>query len=75
MFVGVPRIFEKIKESLEEVEKNSSKLKGKLIQWAKNAALERQKLILEGKLQHGTKESWKYWIAYKLILRQVRCFC
>ena len=75
MFVGVPRIFEKIKESLEEVEKNSGLLKGKLIQWAKNAALERQKLILEGKLRHGEKESLKYWIANKLILRQARCFC
>ena len=74
MFVGVPRVFEKVKESLEEVETNSGLLKSKAIQWAKNTALERQKLILEGKHQHGDKESWKYWIANKFILRYIRCF-
>ena len=68
---GVPRVYEKMKEKLEEVESESGLLRKKVIQWARNTALERQKLIQEGSLGFEDKKTWKYWLANKLVLRWV----
>ena len=68
-FLGVPRVWEKIKERMEEAESKASPLKKVIMQWAKNAALHRQKLILEGKANHTDKGSLNYQLANKLVLR------
>ena len=54
---------------MEEAESKASPLKKAIMQWAKNAALHRQKLILEGKANHKDKGSLNYQLANKLVLR------
>ena len=54
---------------MEEAESKASPLKKAIMQWAKNAASHRQKLILEGKANHQDKGSLNYQLANKLVLR------
>ena len=68
-FIGVPRVWEKIKERMEDAERESGLVKRVLVQWAKNAALNRQNLILEGKIGNQDPGSLNYKIAHKLVLR------
>ena len=56
---------------MEEAERQASPIKKALMQWAKNAASHRQKLILEGKATHQDKGSLNYRLANKLVLRYV----
>ena len=56
---------------MEEAERKASPIKKALMQWAKNAASHRQKLILEGKATHQDKGSLNYRLANKLVLRYV----
>ena len=70
-FLGVPRVWEKIKEKMEEAGSQSGLVKRLIVKWAKNAALNRQNLILAGKLTHKDKGSLNYQLAYKLVLGYV----
>ena len=58
-----------MKEKMEEAGRHSGPIKKALVQWAKNAALNRQNLILEGKISHSDKGSLNYRLAHKLVLR------
>ena len=58
-----------MKDKMEEAGAQSGIIKKALVQWAKNAALNRQNLILEGKIGHGDKGSLNYRLANKLVLR------
>ena len=68
-FLGVPRVWEKMKDKMEEAGGQSGPIKKALVKWAKNAALNRQNLILEGKIGHSERGSLNYRLAYKLVLR------
>ena len=68
-FLGVPRVWEKIREKMEEAGSKSGPVKRALVQWAKNAAYKRQNLILEGKISHQDKGSLNYQLSHKLVLR------
>ena len=70
-FLGVPRVWEKMKEKMEDAGSRSGVIKKALVQWAKNAALNHQNLILEGKITHNDKGSLNYRLARKLVLRYV----
>ena len=68
-FLGVPRVWEKMKDKMEEAGAQSGVIKKALVQWAKNAALNRQSLILDGKISHADKGSLNYRLANKIVLR------
>ena len=70
-FLGVPRVWEKIKDKMEEAGSQSGILKRAIVRWAKNAALHRQNLILAGKITHQDKGNLNYRLAHKLVLRLV----
>ena len=70
-FLGVPRVWEKIKDKMEEAGSQSGIIKRAIVRWAKNAALHRQNLILAGKITHQDKGSLNYRLAHKLVLRLV----
>ena len=54
---------------MEEAGAQSGVIKKALVRWAKNAALNRQNLILEGKIGHDDKGSLNYRLANKIVLR------
>ena len=62
-------MWEKIKDKMEDAGRESGLVKRVLVQWAKSAALNRQKLILEGKISYQDPGSLNYRIAHKLVLR------
>ena len=70
-FLGVPRVWEKIKDKMEEAGSQSGIIKRAIVRWAKNAALHRQNLILAGKITHQDKGNLNYQLAHKLVLRLV----
>ena len=68
--VGVPRVWEKIKDKMVEAESKASPIKKALIRWAKSAALEHHQKYITGKIPYGIQYgSIKYKLAYKLVLR------
>ena len=64
-FWAVPRVYEKIKERMQEVGRQNTGLKKSLAEWAKAAATERREALRRG----VDKESVSYRLAKKLILR------
>ncbi len=54
---------------MEEAGAQSGVIKKALVQWAKNAALNRQNLILDGKISHDDKGSLNYRLANRIVLR------
>ena len=62
-------MWEKIKDKMEEAGRESGFVKRALVQWAKNAALKRQNMILEGKISYEDPGSLNYRLAHKLVLR------
>ena len=70
-FLGVPRVWEKIKDKMEEAGSQSGIIKRAIVRWAKNAALHRQNLILAGEITHQDKGNLNYRLAHKLVLRLV----
>ena len=68
-FLGVPRVWEKIRENMEEAGSKSGPVKRAIVQWAKNAAYNHQNLILDGKINRQDKGSLNYQLAHKLVLR------
>ena len=54
-FVGVPRVWEKIKEKMVEVEAQASPVKKAVLRWAKAAALEHHQQVMSGKVEYGVE--------------------
>ena len=68
-FLGVPRVWEKIRENIEEAGSKSGPVKRAIVQWAKKAAHNHQTLILDGKISRQDNGSLNYQLANKLVLR------
>ena len=69
-FIGVPRVYEKIAEKMQEVGRSNKGIKKALGNWAKAAATEHNTLVREGKLKHD-QGSLSYKLAHKLVLSQI----
>ena len=71
-FLGVPRVWDKLAEALQQAERSNKGLKKKLVDWAKAEATEHHKMVREGraKVDEG---NWTYKLAQKLVLRLVNC--
>ena len=70
-FLGVPRVWEKMKDKMQEAGSQSGPIKKAVVQWAKNAATHRQHEILAGRMKHSDAGSLNYRLAHKLVLRYV----
>ena len=71
-FVGVPRVWEKIKDRMTEVEAQASPIKKAIMNWAKAAALENHQQVMEGKVEYGVEHgSLKYRLAHKIVLSKI----
>ena len=68
-FLGVPRVWEKMKDKIEEAGSKSGPIKKAIVKWAKNAALAHQRQVLNGELNYKDKGSFNYQMAHKLVLR------
>ena len=72
-FLGVPRVWEKIAEKMQEVGRSSKGLKKALATWAKKSATNYHTLVRSGTLTSDqikrTDQYFQYWLAKKLILR------
>ena len=68
--VGVPRVFEKISEKMQEAGKANTGIKKALGTWAKNVATRHHTMIREGKLRQDQND-WQYKLASKLILNKI----
>ena len=67
-FLGVPRVWEKIAEKMQEAGKSNKGLKKIIGNWAKATATENHTLLRQGKLKPG-ESTWKFKLAKKLVLR------
>ena len=68
--VGVPRVWEKIKDKMVEAEAKASPIKKALIRWAKSAALEHHQKYITGQIPYGNENgSFKFKLANRLVLR------
>ena len=65
-FLGVPRVWEKIHESMKEVSANAPWHKRLLVDWARSAASEHFRKARE---KSQLQESLKYKLAKKIVLR------
>jgi long-subunit acyl-CoA synthetase (AMP-forming) len=65
-FVGVPRVWEKVQERLQEVARQSNPLKRTVANWAKSIAAEQHQAVREGRRK---AESISYKLAKNLVLR------
>ena len=71
-FIGVPRVWEKIKDKMVEVEAQASPVKKAVMNWAKAAALENHEQVMAGKLKFGVEHgSLKYRLAHKIVLSKI----
>ena len=52
-FFGVPRIYEKIQEKMQQVGKANKGIKRQIGQWAKKTGLKHNKMLLSGMLVHN----------------------
>ena len=68
-FLGVPRVWEKMKDKMQEASEKASPIQKAVVKWAKNAASQRQQEILAGRTQHSDPGDVNYRIANKLVLR------
>ena len=69
-FFGVPRVWEKIAEKMQQVGRSNTGLKKAVGNWAKAAATEHHTLVREGKI-NPDQASLSYILARKLIWRYV----
>ena len=60
-FIGVPRVYEKIAEKMQEVGRSNKGIKKALGNWAKAAATEHNTLVREGKIKYDQGK-----LSYKL---------
>jgi long-chain-fatty-acid--CoA ligase ACSBG len=74
-FLGVPRVWEKIAEKMQEVGKSSKGVKKALATWAKKSATNYHTLVRSGTLTPDqikrTDQYFQYWLAKKLILSRI----
>jgi len=66
-FLGVPRVWEKIYEKMQEVGKQTTGLKKIIGDWAKNKGLDGGY-----KLQRGEDVPWGWWLANTLVFENVK---
>ena len=69
-FFGVPRVWEKIAEKMQQIGKSNTGLKKSIGNWAKAAATKHHTLVREGKI-NPDQASLSYILARKLIWRYV----
>ena len=67
LFLGVPRVWEKMQEKMMEVAKNNSGFKKNVASWAKGVGLKSAYAQ-----QDGTSKPWGGWLANKLVYSKVR---
>ena len=65
-FLGVPRVYEKIAEKMQETAAKNSFVKKTVANWAKSTATEHHTAVREGRL-HPDQCGWKYKVAKKVI--------
>ena len=53
VFLGVPRVWEKIQEKMQQVGKANKGIKRQIGQWAKKTGLKHNKMLLSGMLVHN----------------------
>ena len=68
--VGVPRVWEKIAEKMQQAGKANTGLKKAVGDWAKNVATKHHTMIREGKLKPNEKD-WQYELAKKLVFNKI----
>lgn len=68
IFLGVPRVYEKIQEKMLQVGAQSGALKRTISSWAKNVTLQHHLDAMAG----STSTSFQYQIASKLILSKIK---
>ena len=69
-FLGVPRVWEKIAEKIQETGKSNKGLKKIIEDWAKSAATKHHTMVREGKI-NPNQAHWSYRMAQKLIFRYI----
>ena len=67
IFLGVPRVWEKMEEKMRQVGKNAKGIKKKISKWAKNVGLKSGYLV-----QNGRKRKCTYKIANKIVFSKVK---
>ena len=72
-FLGVPRVWEKIAEKIQETGKSNKGLKKMIGDWAKSAATKHHTMVREGKI-NSDQANWSYRMAQKLIFRYTYVF-
>lgn len=67
LFLGVPRVWEKIQAKMGQKAQAASPLKRKIAAWAKAVGLAEAEDVI-----HGKEPSWKFKVAKKLVFDKVR---
>ena len=70
IFFGVPRVWEKIAEKMQQIGRSNTGIKKAVGNWAKAAATKHHTLVREGKIKHD-QASLSYILARILIFRYV----
>lgn len=68
-FLGVPRVYEKIAEKMQEAAAKNSGLKKAVANWAKATATQHHTAVREGRIKAEDQPGWKYKLAKKVIFR------
>ena len=68
--MGVPRVWEKMQEKMQEVARKNSAVKKMIANWAKSAAKAHHTQVRLG-LKQPTEQSFKYKLAKKLVFKYV----
>ena len=66
--IGVPRVYEKIAEKMQQMGKANKGIKKALGNWAKSVSTQHHTLVREGKIKPD-QASLSYKLAHKIILR------
>ncbi len=67
LFLGVPRVWEKIQAKMQAAAADASPLKRRISAWAKRVGLKAGYAV-----QHGEPVPWSTWLANKLVFSKVR---
>jgi long-chain-fatty-acid--CoA ligase ACSBG len=68
LFLGVPRVWEKMQEKVTNTVAEASNLKQKIFRWATKNGFE----YTSTKFEKKTKSRFGFWLADKIVLRKVR---
>ena len=72
LFVGVPRVWEKIYDKMQEVGRQTKGLKAQIGAWAKRLAFQRNLGIMSGSGEEERQAGLDYWLADKLVFSKVK---